>query len=197
MSEIRKIAEPPNAAATNNDKAKGVTGTPEAEDFSMIFRAALDRALEPAPQQLTPPTHSSDSASPGVAWYDIAPALNKNRHFPLSGGATGPVDDNFHKKALGLRVYRQQLLASNIANADTPGYKAVDIDISAAIRNGLSTRDAIPLLYHVETQGSVDGNTVDMDVERAKFAENAVMLEFELQQVGEKERIELLKNLPY
>ena len=78
-----------------------------------------------------------------------------------------------------------------------PIYKAVDIDISTALRDGLSARDAVPLLYHVESQGSVDGNTVDMDVERAKFAENAVMVQFELDQVGEKTRLELLKNIPY
>ena len=48
---------------------------------------------------------------------------------------TDPIDNllQFHKNALNLRAFRQQLLASNIANADTPGYKARDIDFAAAL----------------------------------------------------------------
>jgi len=98
----------------------------------------------------------------------------------------------FHQNALNLRAFRQQLLASNIANADTPGYKARDIDFAAALREvtagtaasmqtsnerhlGASTRgDPAAALYRSAQQPSVDGNTVDMDVERNRFAENAV-----------------------
>ena len=70
----------------------------------------------------------------------------------------GKIDDylRFHESALSLRAQRQELLASNIANADTPNYKARDIDVN---------------------QGSVDGNTVDMDVERNQFADNALRYE--------------------
>ncbi len=101
-------------------------------------------------------------------------------------------------QALNLRAHRQQVLAGNIANADTPNYKARDFDFSSALKNAMSGRasgdlalattsarhvqsgsDAgMPaLLYRKETQSSVDGNTVDMDIERAQFAENAVQYE--------------------
>ena len=98
----------------------------------------------------------------------------------------------FHQNALNLRGFRQQLLASNIANADTPGYKARDIDFAAALRDAsagssvsLSTSnekhlggsthdDPAAVLYRTVQQPSIDGNTVDMDVERNRFAENAV-----------------------
>lgn len=89
----------------------------------------------------------------------------------------------FHSEALGLRAFRQQLLASNIANADTPNYKARDIDFHAALKARMSdpalaatakaagTQPA--LLYRSVLQPAADGNTVDMDIERAQFAENA------------------------
>jgi flagellar basal-body rod protein FlgB len=104
----------------------------------------------------------------------------------------------FHQRALSLRAYRQQVLASNIANADTPHYKARDVDFKASLQGALgsvggqlnlarttsrhlASGDDAPagakLLYRTETQSSVDGNTVDMDVERAAFAENAVQYE--------------------
>ena len=105
-----------------------------------------------------------------------------------------PLDNlfQFHQNALNLRAFRQQLLASNIANADTPGYKARDIDFAAALSDasagrtvslrvnndkhlGASTRDEpAAALYRSAQQPSIDGNTVDMDVERNRFAENAV-----------------------
>ncbi len=55
-----------------------------------------------------------------------------------------------------------------------PGYKAREIDIKEALRNGQSATSKLQLKYHVPTQGSIDGNTVEMDVERAKFTENAL-----------------------
>ena len=103
--------------------------------------------------------------------------------------------------ALGLRGYRQELLASNIANADTPNFKARDIDfkstLGAALGTGGGNAASLPLAqtrpghlasagsgpygaitkYRTEYQGAVDGNTVDMDVERASFAENALQVE--------------------
>jgi flagellar basal-body rod protein FlgB len=97
---------------------------------------------------------------------------------------------NFHHQALNLRSQRQQVLASNIANADTPGYKARDIDFKSALAaavaqprkddspSGAPAAAAPPkLLYRAMVQPSVDGNTVDMDVERAQFAENTVRYE--------------------
>lgn len=103
------------------------------------------------------------------------------------------------RAALNARAYRQELLASNIANADTPHYKARDVDFKGALEhamagrasagNGLTTTsprhikgDSSPVgganvKYRTEFQPNVDGNTVNMDVERAAFAENAVQME--------------------
>lgn len=102
----------------------------------------------------------------------------------------------FSQDALNLHAYRQQLIASNIANADTPGYRARDVDFAAALKNALSGQTAklgVPLapgekapplgaelLYRSAVQRSVDGNTVDIDVERAQFAENTVRYEAQL-----------------
>ncbi len=108
----------------------------------------------------------------------------------------------FHAEALNLRGLRQQILASNIANADTPGFKARDIDFTKSLNDAVSGRVSAneltrtvnthlaspqaaasgsgPLLYRQVVQPSLDGNTVDMDVERAQFAENAVRFEANL-----------------
>ena len=94
-----------------------------------------------------------------------------------------------HAEALQLRARRGEMLASNLANADTPNYKARDLDF----RNALSEAQAVTALAtthagHIRTQGggsvqtmyripgqsSLDGNTVDTQIEQAKFAENAV-----------------------
>ncbi len=104
----------------------------------------------------------------------------------------------FHQAALDVRAYRQQLLASNIANADTPHYKARDVDFKAALAGAVNGRlehlalsttsqrhlgpaAGNPLEafsgYRGELQSSVDGNTVNMDVERSAFAENALHYE--------------------
>jgi flagellar basal-body rod protein FlgB len=113
----------------------------------------------------------------------------------------------FHQTALGLRAHRQQLLAGNIANSDTPNYKARDIDFAAALKNAVAGRGAegvtlartsgrhldagvasgpAPLLFRKETQSSVDGNTVNMDVERSQFAENAIHYEASISFVSGK-----------
>lgn len=121
----------------------------------------------------------------------------------------GKIDQylSFHETALSLRAQRQELLASNIANADTPNYKARDLDFGSALHNALASKGAAgganagslattaarhigrgaptgemlangtPVLYRGEVQGSVDGNTVDMDVERNQFADNALRYE--------------------
>jgi flagellar basal-body rod protein FlgB len=97
-----------------------------------------------------------------------------------------------HEQALHFRARRNEVLSSNIANADTPGYKARDVDFSTALKNaqggnlqlkktsalhstGSTVRQAGgELMYRVPTQPSLDGNTVQADVEQAAFAENAV-----------------------
>jgi len=105
----------------------------------------------------------------------------------------------FQQTALSLRAARQELLASNIANADTPNYKARDIDFASALRNAVAGSSAglaaaqtsplhlegktggsilgAPVMYRKPVQPSADGNTVDMDVERAQFADNALRYE--------------------
>ncbi|MBI1889238.1 MAG: flagellar basal body rod protein FlgB [Burkholderiales bacterium] len=115
----------------------------------------------------------------------------------------GKLDEylRFNETALNLRAQRQQLLASNIANADTPNYKARDIDFNSALKGAMSKAEppkapelaksasthlnsksdnaigGIPLLYRSAVQGNVDGNTVDMDAERNQFTDNAIRYE--------------------
>jgi flagellar basal-body rod protein FlgB len=102
---------------------------------------------------------------------------------------------SLHEQALALRLKRQQLIASNIANADTPHYKARDLDFGRALAEasggGVSmartqaahltasgSAAGVPAaLYRVPLQPSLDGNTVEMDVERAHFADNAIRAE--------------------
>jgi len=116
----------------------------------------------------------------------------------------GKIDNylRFNETALSLRSQRQELLASNIANADTPHFKARDIDFASAMQgalakgsgsnsgmaatnnahmqgaaDGKALPDGTPVLYRGVVQGAVDGNTVDMDVERNQFADNALRYE--------------------
>jgi flagellar basal-body rod protein FlgB len=84
----------------------------------------------------------------------------------------------FHSHALLLRAERQTLLAANIANADTPQYKARDIDFAAALADAQSTTNArVSVNYRQTEQASGDNNTVDMDRERANFADNSIRYE--------------------
>jgi flagellar basal-body rod protein FlgB len=101
----------------------------------------------------------------------------------------------FQQRVLDLRAYRQQVLAGNIANADTPHYQARDFDFSEALKQavsghaegslkvartharhleGMDDGGWPGLKYRVPTQDAADGNTVEMDVERSEFAENAL-----------------------
>jgi len=84
-----------------------------------------------------------------------------------------------HGMALELRSQRMGLLASNIANAATPGYKAKDIDFTSALKarmNGASTEQAAnsSVQYRVPVMPSLDGNTVEMGNEQVAFSQNAV-----------------------
>ncbi len=85
-----------------------------------------------------------------------------------------------HGTALGLRSQRLSLLASNIANAATPGYQARDIDFDRAMdlasRRGASVDQAAndAVAYRVPVTPSLDGNTVELSTEQTLFAENAV-----------------------
>ena len=100
---------------------------------------------------------------------------------------------DFHAEALALRAERQRVIAGNIANADTPGYKARDFDFAATLRAATGSRalgESIaqsvmagaghpePVLrYAVPSQTNLDSNTVDMDRERAAFVDNGVKYE--------------------
>ncbi|MDF7777529.1 flagellar basal body rod protein FlgB [Sphingomonas sp. AOB5] len=83
-----------------------------------------------------------------------------------------------HGTALAVRSQRMGVLASNIANASTPGYKAKDIDFHAALQaaEGGSLDNAIDgaTMYRIPLQPSADGNTVELTTEQTAFAENAV-----------------------
>lgn len=115
------------------------------------------------------------------------------------------------RTALAVRGYRQELLASNIANVDTPHYKARDVDFKSAFANALQGRggDALSLSrsssrhlggqagdpfagstqYRTEYMSAVDGNTVNMDIERSAFADNALQMEASLTFVREQLRV--------
>jgi flagellar basal-body rod protein FlgB len=98
-----------------------------------------------------------------------------------------------HTQALRFRALRNQVLSSNIANADTPNYKARDFsfrDALSSARTGAPTlqqtselhlqrwgtsKTEHPLMYRLPMQSTLDGNTVETDVEQAAFAENALM----------------------
>ncbi|WP_018150230.1 flagellar basal body rod protein FlgB [Leeia oryzae] len=109
------------------------------------------------------------------------------------------IDEHFRflETALKGRAYRQELLGSNLANADTPNYKAVDFDFKTALTQALgksATGGVLPLTktaaghlgdsqsnpldvqtqYRVPYQASIDGNTVESENEMARFSENAM-----------------------
>lgn len=105
---------------------------------------------------------------------------------------------SFLQQALELRGKRQQVLASNIANADTPNYKERDFDFASALKNATSGSPSnleltnprhmngsggslgVKLQYGNPYQSSLDGNTVEMDVERNKYMDNAIRYEADL-----------------
>ena len=111
-------------------------------------------------------------------------------------------------QALNLRTQRHQVLASNVANADTPNYKARDFSFEMAMQNAMAGRGDVGRVdlartsgghiegsgaggsaafkYRSETQSAVDGNTVDMDVERAQITENAMQYQILTQLISNK-----------
>ena len=116
-------------------------------------------------------------------------------------GLTKTLD--FHSTALMLRSERSRVLAGNLANADTPDYKARDFDFRQALvqATGMQSLTAATpaartnaghltstalggggpsLLYRTPLQTSLDGNTVDLDMERANFADNTLRYEASL-----------------
>jgi flagellar basal-body rod protein FlgB len=103
-----------------------------------------------------------------------------------------------HATALKLRAGRAELLAANIANADTPNYKARDIDFKHTLKMAAAEMSDMKLtnakhmdssgnskmgaeiLYRTPNQPSLDGNTVDLQTERSAFMENSLMYQASL-----------------
>lgn len=97
-----------------------------------------------------------------------------------------------HDNALLVRAERSQVLANNLANADTPHFKARDIDFKGILRGEVERskslavdrtdnahipgrlREESELLYRFPYQPSIDDNTVDPNVEKAEFTKNSI-----------------------
>jgi flagellar basal-body rod protein FlgB len=102
-----------------------------------------------------------------------------------------------HPQALAMREKRSEVLAANLANADTPGYKARDLDFKSILKQNLMSAQTLEhtqaghfapqqsiessVMYRNPSQVSLDGNTVEANVEQAKYAENAVQYQASLQ----------------
>ncbi len=119
------------------------------------------------------------------------------------------LDDLFglHARALRLRAKRTELLASNLANVDTPNYKARDLDFKGILKDAqkhihvktvrtdprhiplnAATMNNAPVKYRVPHQPSLDGNTVENDMEQGRFAENALRYQASLKFIGDQTR---------
>jgi flagellar basal-body rod protein FlgB len=132
--------------------------------------------------------------------FGIRLALVPASHFS-GGDSTMPMNlDAYlgvHADALKIRGQRTEVLARNLANADTPGYQARDLDFRAALAQASGAADSpvalrtthanqiataidaggetsANLKYRVPLAPALDGNTVDVQMEQANFAENAV-----------------------
>lgn len=99
-----------------------------------------------------------------------------------------------YQKVLAVREEKLSFISSNIANQDTPGFKARDVDFKAAVRSaesanyahlslnqpahggmpGFGDQDKYPVKYRVPSTDSLDGNTVDGDLEKVAFMQNVV-----------------------
>ena len=119
----------------------------------------------------------------------------------------------FGENALKLRSLRHELLSSNLVNADTPHYKARDIDFQSVLTqrlSGQSSPSSVSLdrthqghfqmtspmqspkqMFRVGVQPSLDGNTVDPDIERGHFVKNAFFTEAALSFLGSTLRTRL------
>ncbi len=107
-----------------------------------------------------------------------------------------------HSQALELRSRRTEVMAANLANADTPGYKARDLDFAQAMSSALGTAPPLKathaahlqargdnpgeLLYRTSAQMSLDGNSVDVEREKAQFADNALRYQASLHFLGKR-----------
>jgi flagellar basal-body rod protein FlgB len=127
----------------------------------------------------------------GLAASGTLVAMDRLRRFAASGNEAMESVLGIHEAALSYRARRMDVLAANLANADTPRYLARDLTFSAALDERMSSarRLAVTDARHIQTdplasrealqyrvphQPSLDGNTVEADLELARYAENAV-----------------------
>ncbi len=122
-----------------------------------------------------------------------------------------PIDQLFgiHAQAVTLRAARSEILATNLANSDTPNYKARDIDFRTALESmqkgqlnqgiqmvkshtghltgaDVNAFASHNIRYRVPSQASLDGNTVDTDFEKSAFTENAIRYQYSLSRLSKK-----------
>jgi len=138
-------------------------------------------------------------------------ALLVTRQFFDGGVMALPLDNylGIHPQALKLSARRSEVLAANLANADTPNYKAQDVDFKSMLSASGSSSAALPmsttsaghialnqpgdaltaqLKYRVPNASSLDGNTVDAQMEQANFAQNSVRYQATLTFINAKFR---------
>jgi flagellar basal-body rod protein FlgB len=157
--------------------------------------------------------HFTSQEVASAIWFDIPSEVP-----PMFAKLTNALD--FQAKALVIRADRQRIIASNIANADTPGYAGRDINFKDAMESALAGSDTGVRLkaatgaladgrthaghialqgmqdgsggpkmdYTVQTQPAMDGNSVDLDRERANFVDNSVRYEATLRFINGSSR---------
>lgn len=134
----------------------------------------------------------------------------------LQTSAKGPAkagDEDITARALQFRGRRQALLASNVANADTPNYKALDANFADSLKQATAAKGPFGPLsvamtataaghiarpavasqstlefvrFGLQAQATADGNSVDMDIERSKIVENAILYRFALMSLDDE-----------
>lgn len=150
-----------------------------------------------------------------VGWHAVCEVSVKLDSFIGPHVNTVPQFDplTFGETALKLRSLRHELLSSNLVNADTPHYKARDIDFQSVLMQRLSGKasgtsvnldrthqghirmtssmQSPQQMFRVGVQPSLDGNTVDPDIERGQFVKNAFFTEAALSFLGSTLRTRL------
>jgi len=179
---------------TFTGRSSNIAGSESIKDFTTIYSNARSSAEFAGKNSLS----SLSAVMSHTKTIPINSSFEQNLKINNGASTLAGSEPGIHHRALALRAYRQELLASNIANADTPNYKAVDIDIKEALENNTPVSQ-VAIKYSSNRQAGVDGNTVDMDVERVKFMENSLMYEYAVYEVKDEYQSmsELLKNLPY
>lgn len=132
--------------------------------YGQSFSTVLAQAISQAPGGAAHGSHggaggglSGESHSGG---HNVTASISSNsthpQHLPIGGSGHGG-GHSMDETLLGLRAFRQQLITSNIANADTPGYKAVDIDFQEALQIAQSAANIAPLTLSATASGHMSG----------------------------------------